>query len=65
MAVRLLDATGSVSNAGLLQVSLGVGSFGSVCGANAAAADVVCRQAGAPRPLVAPMLRAYAHVLRL
>ena len=37
--VRLLDAAGSFSNVGLLQVRMDAG-FGSVCGANAPAADV-------------------------
>ena len=57
VAVRLLDAAGAASSAGLLQVSLGAGSFGSVCGANAAAADVICRQAGMPRPHLCIMSR--------
>ena len=37
--VHLIDAAGALSNVGLLQVKTDVG-FGSVCGANAAAADV-------------------------
>ena len=37
--VRLLDAAGGFSNVGLLQVRMDT-DFGSVCGANAAAADV-------------------------
>ena len=36
--VRLVDAAGSLSSVGLLQVNTDAG-FGSVCGANAAAAD--------------------------
>lgn len=43
---RILDATGSPSNAGLLQVDAGSGVFGSVCGLNLAAADVICRSLG-------------------
>lgn len=43
--VRLLDAAGSFSNVGLLQVRMD-SDFGSVCGANAAAADVICRSMG-------------------
>lgn len=43
--VRLVDAAGSLSSVGLLQVNTDAG-FGSVCGANAAAADVVCRSMG-------------------
>ena len=43
--VRLIDGVGSVSNAGLLQVKTESG-FGSVCGANPAAADVICRSLG-------------------
>jgi len=39
--VRLVDAAGSLSNVGLLQVRTDAG-FGTVCGANAAAADVTC-----------------------
>jgi hypothetical protein len=38
--VRLLDAAGSFSNVGLLQVRMD-NDFGTVCGANAAAADVI------------------------
>ena len=37
--VRVVDESGSVSNAGLVQVSTAAG-FGTICGANAAAADV-------------------------
>ena len=37
--MHLIDAAGALSNVGLLQVKTDVG-FGSVCGANAAAADV-------------------------
>ena len=40
--VRLVDESGSVSNAGLVQVSTEAG-FGTICGANAAAADVALR----------------------
>jgi len=43
--VRLIDAHGAISNVGLLQVKTDAG-FGSVCGANLAAADVVCRALG-------------------
>jgi len=43
--VRLVDAAGALSNVGLLQVKTD-GSFGSVCGANLATADVVCRALG-------------------
>ena len=52
--VHLIDAAGALSNVGLLQVKTDVG-FGSVCGANAAAADVArpesvaeCREMSAP-----------------
>lgn len=37
--VRVVDAAGGLSNAGLLQVKTDTG-FGSVCGANAASAEV-------------------------
>jgi len=37
--VRLVDAAGGLSNAGLLQVKTDTG-YGSVCGANAASAEV-------------------------
>jgi len=43
--VRLVDAAGGLSSVGLLQVKTDAG-FGSVCGANAAAADVICRSMG-------------------
>merc|ERR1719198_353968 len=46
--VRLVDESGSVSNAGLVQVSTEAG-FGTICGANAAAADVICRSMGYSR----------------
>ena len=42
--VRLLDAAGSVSNVGLLQVRMDA-DFGTVCGANAASADVMLARA--------------------
>lgn len=44
-SVRVLDATGVLSNAGLLQVRTEE-HWGSVCGLNPAAADVVCRTMG-------------------
>ena len=37
--VHLIDAAGALSHVGLLQVKTDLG-FGTVCGANAAAADV-------------------------
>lgn len=40
--VRLVDAAGGLSNVGLLQVNTDAG-FGTVCGANAAAADATRR----------------------
>jgi len=43
--VRLVDASGGLSSVGLLQVRTDTG-FGTVCGANAAAADVICRSLG-------------------
>jgi len=43
--VRIVDASGSPSNAGLLQVRMDV-QFGTVCGLNEHAADVACRQMG-------------------
>ena len=45
--IRVVDAAGALSNAGLLQVSTDAG-FGSVCGANPASADVICRSMGLP-----------------
>ena len=44
--LRLVDSIGSSPNVGLLQVRTGNGEFGSVCGMNLGAADVVCRQLG-------------------
>ena len=43
--VRLVDANGALASVGLLQVKTDAG-YGSVCGANLAAADVVCRSMG-------------------
>lgn len=43
--VRLVDEAGGLANVGLLQVATEAG-FGTVCGANAAAADVICRSMG-------------------
>lgn len=43
--VRILDPSGSISSKGLLQALTGKG-FGSICGVNQAAAEVVCRQMG-------------------
>lgn len=42
---RLVDASGSLSHAGLLQVRTNAG-WGSVCGMNAKAADMVCNAMG-------------------
>ena len=39
--IRLIDATGSSSSVGLLQLPVANG-FGTVCGMNLGAADVVC-----------------------
>lgn len=50
--VRLVDAAGGLSSVGLLQVKTDAG-FGSVCGANAAAADAPHQEKsvqGAVRP---------------
>ena len=44
--LRLVDTTGTSPNVGLLQVRTGNGEFGTVCGMNLGAADVVCRQLG-------------------
>lgn len=43
--VRIVDAAGALSNAGLIQISTDAG-FGSVCGASPASADVICRSMG-------------------
>ena len=43
--VRIIDAAGGLSYAGLAQVRADSG-FGSICGMNQAAADVVCKQLG-------------------
>ena len=43
--VRLIDAAGGLSYAGVVQVRTDSG-FGTVCGMNQAAADVVCKQLG-------------------
>lgn len=46
--VRILDSAGAVSNAGLLEIRTGgeAVEFGTVCGMNLAAAEVVCKQLG-------------------
>ena len=44
-SARVLDATGSVSNQGLLQVQTEFG-FGTVCGMTQTTAGVVCRCLG-------------------
>ena len=46
--VRILDSAGAVSNAGLLEIRAQgeAAEFGTVCGMNLAAADVVCKQLG-------------------
>ena len=46
VGVRVVDSAGGPSNAGLLQVQIGDGQFGTVCGMDLAAVDVVCRQLG-------------------
>ena len=43
--VRIIDAAGGLSYAGLVQIQTDSG-FGSICGMNQAAADVVCKQLG-------------------
>ena len=43
--VRIIDAAGGLSYAGLAQIRTDSG-FGSICGMNQAAADVVCKQLG-------------------
>ena len=48
-SVRLVDASGSLSSAGVLEVSLGATSsspYGTVCGMSAESADVACKQLG-------------------
>ena len=45
-SLRLVDSTGLSPNVGLLQVRTSNGQYGSVCGMNLAAADVVCKQLG-------------------
>ena len=44
--LRLVDSTGSSPNVGLLQIRTSTDEFGTVCGMNLGAADVVCRQLG-------------------
>lgn len=44
-SVRLLDASGADSSVGLLQVYMD-GAFGTVCGMDSGAADVICRMQG-------------------
>ena len=44
--LRLVDGKGSSSSVGLLQIRTDNGEFGTVCGMNLDAADVVCRQLG-------------------
>lgn len=44
--VRLLDTSGSLASVGLLQIRVAAEPFGTVCGMNLEAADVVCRQIG-------------------
>lgn len=47
-SIRLVDARGVASRAGLVQVLVDGSTYGSVCGMNSAAADVACRQLGVP-----------------
>ena len=51
--VRLVDAAGGLSSVGMLQVRTDAG-FGSVCGANAAAADAICLMLKTLRAQAAP-----------
>ena len=46
VTARLVDAAGAPASVGLLQVQSGDGAFGTVCGMNMEAVDVVCRQLG-------------------
>lgn len=46
-SARLVDAAGASARVGLAQVRTGGGAFGTVCGMNLAASDVLCRQLGA------------------
>jgi len=47
-SVRVVDASGAASSVGLLQVYMG-GAFGTVCGMDSGAADVICRMQGYDR----------------
>jgi len=46
VGVRIVDKSGAASNIGLVQVQAAGGEYGTVCGMNAEAAGVVCRQLG-------------------
>lgn len=46
VSVRLVDKSGAVSNAGLVQVQASGNEYGTVCGMDLQAATVVCRQLG-------------------
>ena len=48
-SARIIDASGSLSNSGLVEISLTRGNastYGTVCGMSFASADVLCRQLG-------------------
>ena len=52
-SVRVV-AHGRTANAGLLEVAMSSGTYGSVCGMNAQAAEVACRQLGYDFGVVSP-----------
>lgn len=52
--VRIVAAPGGIAHAGLLQMEIEAGKYGSVCGMNGAAADVACRQLGFDFGVISP-----------
>ena len=52
--VRVVNQVGQASHVGLLQVAMSSGDFGTVCGLNAAGADVACKQLGYDYGVVSP-----------
>ena len=52
--MRISAAPGGAAHAGLLELEMKSGNYGTVCGMNGAAADVACRQMGFDFGVVSP-----------
>ena len=54
VGVRLVAVPGGAAHAGLLEMEMEAGGYGTVCGLNSQAANVACRQIGFEFGVVSP-----------